>query len=82
MKRIGETVGDHFALPQIRDLVGRPADQPVLEINLEDNTERMVHKMDMTWMFGVAGPTLKTLTAAPDPRVVWLQSSRTSMLRH
>jgi hypothetical protein len=34
-------------VPQIRDLGGLPADQPVLEINLEDNTERTLGECDV-----------------------------------
>lgn len=34
-------------VPQIRDLGGLPADQPVLEINLEDNTERTLGECEV-----------------------------------
>jgi hypothetical protein len=34
-------------VPQIRDLGGLPADQPVLEINLETNTERTLGECEV-----------------------------------
>jgi hypothetical protein len=34
-------------VPQIRDLGGLPADQPVLEINLDDNTERTLGECEV-----------------------------------
>jgi hypothetical protein len=34
-------------VPQIRDLGGLPADQPVLEINLDNNTERTLGECEV-----------------------------------
>lgn len=34
-------------VPQIRDISGLPADQPVLEINLEDNSERTLGECEV-----------------------------------
>jgi hypothetical protein len=34
-------------VPQIRDLGGLPADQPVLEINLDDNSERTLGECEV-----------------------------------
>jgi hypothetical protein len=36
-----------ITVPQIRDLGGLPADQPVLEINLDDNTERTLDESEV-----------------------------------
>ena len=52
-------------VPQIRDLGGLPTDQPVLEINLEDNTERTLGECDVVSTF--AGTVSTARSGGPRP---------------